>query len=192
MVLQWLNENAGAVQGVSAAVTVALTALLAYVTWRYVRLTDRLLRNAQDQFHLGQRQFELLRKQAVLPYLPQFMFNVEQDGTDSRNWKYKFGNGCSIPLLVRYAEIQFRCDSKTFSHRLHGLSGRVLPVMRANDFPQAGKFVIPDEYWIDGLSALAGAIGERITTEVVVSDIGKLFTYRCRFNALTGYVVEQI
>lgn len=191
--LQWLNVNAGAVQGVSAVVTVILTALLIVVTWRYVRLTNKLARSAQDQFDLGQRQFELACKAAVLPYLPQFNFNLEPNGNDPRNWMYSFSNGGNLPLLVQHAEIQVKSDSKTYHHRLNGLAGRVVPAIRGNEIPNIGRFVIPNEYWVDGLSVIDPQdIGAQITTEVVVSDIGKLFTYRCTFNALVGYIVEPI
>jgi hypothetical protein len=41
--MHWLNLNAGAIQALSSVATVLLTAVLAGITWRYVKLTHRLL-----------------------------------------------------------------------------------------------------------------------------------------------------
>src|SRR5215472_13601382 len=39
----WLNANSAAIQALGSAATVLLTAVLAWVTWRYVKLTQRLV-----------------------------------------------------------------------------------------------------------------------------------------------------
>jgi hypothetical protein len=41
--MHWLNLNAGAIQALSSVATVLLTAVLARITCRYVKLTHRLL-----------------------------------------------------------------------------------------------------------------------------------------------------
>jgi hypothetical protein len=39
----WLNANAAAIQALGSVATVLLTAVLASITWRYVKLTERLV-----------------------------------------------------------------------------------------------------------------------------------------------------
>src|SRR5215472_62818 len=39
----WLNANSAAIQALGSAATVLLTAVLAWITWRYVKLTQRLV-----------------------------------------------------------------------------------------------------------------------------------------------------
>ncbi len=39
----WLNANAAAIQALGSAAAVLLTAVLAWITWRYVKLTQRLV-----------------------------------------------------------------------------------------------------------------------------------------------------
>jgi hypothetical protein len=39
----WLNANAAAIQALGSAATVLLTAVLAWITWRYVKLTQSLV-----------------------------------------------------------------------------------------------------------------------------------------------------
>ena len=39
----WLNSNSAAIQALGSAATVLLTAVLAAITWRYVKLTQRLV-----------------------------------------------------------------------------------------------------------------------------------------------------
>src|SRR5215472_9986929 len=39
----WLNANSAAIQALGSAATVLLTAVLAWITWRYVKLTERLV-----------------------------------------------------------------------------------------------------------------------------------------------------
>jgi hypothetical protein len=41
--MHWLNSNSGAIQALSSVLIVGLTAVLAYITLRYVRLTQDLL-----------------------------------------------------------------------------------------------------------------------------------------------------
>ncbi|HEV2173654.1 MAG TPA: hypothetical protein VGR71_08810 [Nitrospira sp.] len=39
----WLNQNAAGIQALGSVATVPLTAVLAWITWRYVKLTQRLV-----------------------------------------------------------------------------------------------------------------------------------------------------
>jgi hypothetical protein len=47
--LPWLDSHAGAVQSLAAVASVLLTAMLAYVTWRYTNLTNRIATIAEKQ-----------------------------------------------------------------------------------------------------------------------------------------------
>jgi hypothetical protein len=47
--MQWLNENAEGVQAITAIVIVFLTAVLVYVTGRYVRLTKDMAQTLREQ-----------------------------------------------------------------------------------------------------------------------------------------------
>ena len=59
------NETAAEIQALCSVAVVIITGVLAGITWWYVRLTSTLSRTAQDQFSLGQRQFELSRESLV-------------------------------------------------------------------------------------------------------------------------------
>jgi hypothetical protein len=121
------------------------------------------------------------------------MLNVVISLDNPRVLLYKFANLGSIPLLIHSVEIQVRTDNEILNHRLEALKGRVMPPIRANEVPHAGKFEIEDKYWKDGLAALGrDDLGPRVTTEAVVSDVGQILTFKCIFNALTGYRVEQL
>ena len=48
--MEWLNQNAGAVQAISAAITLILTAVLVGTTFWYTQTTRQALRLAQNQF----------------------------------------------------------------------------------------------------------------------------------------------
>jgi hypothetical protein len=39
----WLNANAAGIQALGSVATVLLTAVLAWITWRYAKLTQRLV-----------------------------------------------------------------------------------------------------------------------------------------------------
>jgi len=41
--VHWLNTNSGAIQALGSIASVFITGVLAFITWKYVRLTDRLL-----------------------------------------------------------------------------------------------------------------------------------------------------
>jgi len=41
--VNWLNANSGAIQALGSVASVVITGVLAFITWKYVRLTDKLL-----------------------------------------------------------------------------------------------------------------------------------------------------
>jgi hypothetical protein len=47
--MQWMNQNAGAVQAITAIVIVGLTAVLIGVTWSYATLTRRMALTMERQ-----------------------------------------------------------------------------------------------------------------------------------------------
>jgi len=49
--MSWLNNNAPAVQAIAAVVSVLVTTVLAFITWRYVRLTGELSETARQELH---------------------------------------------------------------------------------------------------------------------------------------------
>src|SRR2546426_7398577 len=54
--VHFLDQHSLGVQAFAALITLLLTALLAWATWRYVGHTKRALRLAQGQLSLGQQQ----------------------------------------------------------------------------------------------------------------------------------------
>jgi len=54
--IEWFNANAGAVQGLAALAVTILTALLAFLTYRYVRLTGTIANAAKEQVELARLQ----------------------------------------------------------------------------------------------------------------------------------------
>jgi len=58
-IITFLNKNAGAIQGVAACVTVALTGMLAFLTWKYVRLTGTIADAANRQVELAALQADI-------------------------------------------------------------------------------------------------------------------------------------
>lgn len=51
-ILRLLNENSAAVQAVSAVLSLVVTGVLVWITWRYVQLTRSLAETARAQFQL--------------------------------------------------------------------------------------------------------------------------------------------
>lgn len=191
--LDWLNSNAGAVQGVSAALTALVTVLLALITWRYVTLTDRLARSAQDQFNLGQKHFELSQTQFLLPHLPYFVLNAQALLENPKVYRYDFTNLGTVPVLMHSVKFLVATDKRIFPIELKGLAGRVIPPMKGDEQPLRGKFVIPDEVWSEGLDNLPlKEVGGRVTSEAIISDVAHILKFICRYNGLTGYRVEKL
>jgi hypothetical protein len=63
-VLQWLNLNSGAIQALTSVLTLAVTAVLAIITWRYVRLTKDLADVARAQLR-GEREALAARRREL-------------------------------------------------------------------------------------------------------------------------------
>ena len=47
-VITWLNSNSGAITGIAAMITAVATIVLAIITWRYVHLTNHLLKTTTN------------------------------------------------------------------------------------------------------------------------------------------------
>ena len=62
--LQWLNLNSGAIQALTSVLTLAVTAVLAIITWRYVRLTKDLTDVARAQLR-GEREALAARRREL-------------------------------------------------------------------------------------------------------------------------------
>ena len=71
----WLNANAPAIQAVSASVTVLVTAILAVITWRYVRLTETLASAASFQRD-AQSAARLAEHNELQTYIVVFVMNL--------------------------------------------------------------------------------------------------------------------
>ena len=113
--LDWLNTNAGAVQGISAVLTAIVTIVLVLITWRYVTLTDQLARSAQDQFKLGQQQFKLAETQYILPYLPYFALNAQATLENPQVYRYSFANLGTVPVLMHSVKFCIKSDKRVFT-----------------------------------------------------------------------------
>jgi len=61
----WLNNNSCAIQAVGSIAAVIVTAVLAYITWRYVSLTNKLIQ-MQDQILGFQRSAKKARRNQLL------------------------------------------------------------------------------------------------------------------------------
>jgi hypothetical protein len=191
--LDWLNTNAGAVQGISAVLTAVVTMVLVLITWRYVTLTDQLARSAQDQFKLGQQQFKLAETQYILPYLPHFALNAQATLENPQVYRYSFANLGTTPVLMHSVKFCVKSDKRVFTIELKGLVGRAIPPMKAGEEPLKGQFVIPDEVWAEGLDRIPiTEVGARVSSEAIISDVAHILKFVCRYNALTGYRVEKI
>lgn len=62
--LQWLNLNSGAIQALTSVLTLAVTAVLATITWHYVRLTKDLADVARAQLR-GEREALAARRREL-------------------------------------------------------------------------------------------------------------------------------
>lgn len=74
-----LNDNAAAVQAVSAISSFVVTAILASVTWRYVQLTRSLVDTARAQFQL-QAAAERTKLNRLLSLIRHFEEQIRQLG----------------------------------------------------------------------------------------------------------------
>jgi hypothetical protein len=63
-VLHWLNLNSGAIQALASVLTLAVTGVLAIITWRYVRLTKDLADVARAQLQ-GQHEAAAARQREL-------------------------------------------------------------------------------------------------------------------------------
>jgi hypothetical protein len=61
--INWLNTNAGAVQGVGAIAGVLVAIAILVVTWRYVVLTSSIAKSTADQAAVSQRQAQVSQDQ---------------------------------------------------------------------------------------------------------------------------------
>lgn len=64
--LDWLNDNTGAIQGLTSISVAILTACLARFTYRYVNLTGAIANAAKEQVKLAQMQAEVSASLAEL------------------------------------------------------------------------------------------------------------------------------
>ncbi len=181
----WLNTNAGAIQGISAALTVVVTAVLAWITWRYVRLTNTLVASTQKQFQLTQKQFHAA-------YLPQLTLRVYNTGSELRRVVFQFSNVGTLPVRIHSLLVRIIDREPLFEHTASGVVGMVLFPSTSNT-PEVGDFEIPTEVW-NTLSSTR-SIPEMchcFYLDVVVSDVANLVRYRCSLHPEIGYVVTVL
>ena len=88
-IAKWLNQNSAAIQAVATVVSVLVTAALALITWRYVRLTRTLAEATQAQAEflrqaVKARKRELLAVVKMLRILVGHLPEIRQHGEQMR------------------------------------------------------------------------------------------------------------
>ena len=173
--LVWLNDNAGAVQGVSAVLSVAVTIILAIVTYRYVPLTERISRTSMEQLRASVRPIIAVR----------FSFG---GGNDHGNVYFRdriivrIENVGGSPLIVQTVTLGWELFSSPgwVDSEVHGLKGGVLVAgehrfaevtMETDEIPAAEHF----DAWSDGLTAT-----------VDCSDLSGLVAMSYNYNQPSG------
>jgi hypothetical protein len=189
--LNWLNDNSGAVQGVASAVTTIVTVVLTIATIWYVRLTSKLANSAQQQYNLGQRQFELTQKQFFATGLPHLNLLAAPTLENPRVIRYDFANIGREAFRLNKVTIIVRTDKRDFEWHDTEIAGRAVSPIGPNDRHLSRRFEMPDEVWAEGLAFLNyQEVSGRVSWRVDISDVAGLVVYRCEFDRQQGYRVS--
>ena len=101
--LFWLNHNQGAIQAFSSVAIMLLTAVIAFATWKYARLTQGLLALSKQQF---QRQWQPL-------------LEFELSKADPHRAELKLLNMGSNPIVVTELLVKANRNNPSTSYPLH-------------------------------------------------------------------------
>jgi hypothetical protein len=137
-----LDLHAAAVQAIAAIVTLFLTGLLAYVTWRYTRATD-------DSLALGRRQLELSREQFEKQWRPDVHLRAIIDGKDPALEVTNLGR-----MAIVITSLQLR-----FTDTSHGVLRKPFPrpfPLSAGNRDSLGRDLVNQALDAVGLSDLVG------------------------------------
>jgi len=162
----WAGQNAGAIQAISSVVTVVLTAVLAIVTYCYVRLTRELAANSH--------------KQLLLLANPNLA--VEIKVASEREVCIRIENRGTYPFRLRNGEIQARDeDGKDFTIRLRELDG---VIVGAGDDAQDRAFL--QNVKIDKQSVECGSFEDFLYVEFDCEDVTGLVKKRYGYSRIPG------
>lgn len=90
---QYLNNNSGGIQAVSAILTVLTTFALAIITWIYVRLTKRLAESSEMQLRFQKESEQANLQQDVIDGSLKFIFRIKDDIDHLRASKFAYLSG---------------------------------------------------------------------------------------------------
>jgi len=187
----WLNANAGAIQGISAALAVILTLALVVVTCWYVRLTNQLAANAQRQFELSQQQFRLAQKQFYAAYLPHLRLEIHTaDAMTNHHIGYFCKNIGQQTLRLQSLAIRVIDEQELFVWTDPDVGTLLLSPHRQDK--EFGTVEIPPNIWTYFSNKSLLDFTNSLWIEAVLSDVAGLVTYRCTNNQVTGYKVTVV
>lgn len=189
----WLNQNAGAVQALTAALTAIVAILSIGLSIRSLSITNNSLTAMKSQTALWQSELELTRKQFQVAYLPLISVVAMFSRTHPLKVLFKYENLGPQPYRIRSFSIFIRSDMGVFERRVDSLSGRVLPVRPVNGQPLEGQFDVPRDVWSAGLSSLEPPEQDlRISWELMVDDVAGILSFYCEFNTTDGFRVRVL
>lgn len=88
--INWVGENAAAIQALTSAVALIITAVLAVLTHQYVKLTREVSRASADQVALMRDQFAIARRQQALALVALCQrIRIPLDALDPRGAGFK-------------------------------------------------------------------------------------------------------
>jgi cell division protein FtsX len=76
---QYLNDNSGGIQAISAILTVITTIVLAIITWTYVKLTQRLAESSEENLIFQKESTQADLQQKIIDGSLKFIFRIKND-----------------------------------------------------------------------------------------------------------------
>ncbi len=160
----WAGQNSGAIQALTSIVTVILTAILAYVTYRYVLLTNTLASNSQKQLLL------------VAHPNPAVETNLHPK---SREIRITIANHGAYPFKIENAEVRATGDGgEEFTMELKELHQIVVG---ANDAAHGREFLHNRNVEFD-----SGALEDFLVVEFDCEDVLGLVKKRYQYSRILG------
>jgi archaellum component FlaG (FlaF/FlaG flagellin family) len=167
----WLGQNSTVVQALTSIVTVLLTAILACITHRYVKLTRELARSAGEQSASAMQQLRLLAH-------PNPVVEVRTD-REERSVSIKIINRGAYPFRLDNAVIEGADDEgKQFTMKLHNTCG---VIVGSNDNARASVFLHERKIELD-----SGAFEDWLCVKFDCQDLIALSKKRYAYTKVDG------
>lgn len=188
------GEAATKTQAISAAVQAITAAVIVALTAYYGRLSKRALDAANVQATAAQRQFDLAQKQFQAQYLPHLDVSVWIPVNNTNYIYYHYANVGATTVRINSLTVHIRTASQQASLRDEEFNGKLLAPSSPGKAPTTGRLELPA---IIRDAVLAERqpynLNEGLRLEIIAGDVAGLLTYRCVLDSDTkSYTVTVI